>query len=187
MLTNFLTKHPSGSFETGPVGLGGFHPPTSYGRPLRVDEGRRFELVHRSQSVAASLPAVNVTPNHLVARRGMKWRGMAVEFLQATSHDRIECSFRSPVHMLAVYQHGTRREGESYVEGLPRSTLRDMTKKLIFVPASHTIANGTSRARCPASRIFTSTLQNCRQSSKPTRRISRLRRGFSSKTRQSGT
>jgi AraC family transcriptional regulator len=137
MLTNFLTKHPSGSFETGPVGLGGFHPPTSYGRPLRVDEGRRFELVHRSQSVAASLPAVNVTPNHLVARRGMKWRGMAVEFLQATSHDRIECSFRSPVHMLAVYQHGTRREGESYVEGLPRSTLRDMTKKLIFVPASH--------------------------------------------------
>jgi AraC family transcriptional regulator len=41
------------------------------------------------------------------------------------------------VHLLAAYQHGTRRDGESYVEGLPRSTLRDMTKKLIFVPASH--------------------------------------------------
>jgi AraC family transcriptional regulator len=137
MLTNLLTKHPSGSFETGPISLGGLHRPTSYARPVRIDDARRFGLVNRDQSVVASLPAVNVAPNHLVARRGMKWRGMAVEFMQATSHDRIEYSFRSPVHLLAVYQHGTRREGESYVEGLPRSTLRDMTKKLIFVPASH--------------------------------------------------
>lgn len=137
MLTNLLTKHPSESFETGPLGFAGIHRPASYPRPVRIDEGRRFELINREQSVAASLPAVNVTPNHLMARRGMKWRGMAAEFMQATSHDRIECSFRSPVHMLAVYQHGTRRDGESYVEGLPRSTLRDMTKKLIFVPAFH--------------------------------------------------
>jgi|SRR6476661_1254794 AraC family transcriptional regulator len=137
MLTNLLTKHPSGSFEFGPVGLAGVHRPASYARRAAIEETRRFGLVGREQSVAASLPAVNVTPNHLVARRGMKWRGMAVEFMQATSHDRIEYSFRSPVHLLAAYQHGTRRDGESYVQGLPRSTLRDMTKKLIFVPASH--------------------------------------------------
>jgi AraC family transcriptional regulator len=67
----------------------------------------------------------------------MKWRGMGAEFVQATSHDRIDYSFRSPVHLLAAYQHGTRRDGESFVEGLPRSTLRDVTKKLIFAPASH--------------------------------------------------
>jgi AraC family transcriptional regulator len=67
----------------------------------------------------------------------MKWRGIGAEFVQATSHDRIEYSFRSPVHLLAVHQHGSRREGESYVEGLPRSTLRDLTKKLIFAPAGH--------------------------------------------------
>jgi AraC family transcriptional regulator len=80
---------------------------------------------------------VNVTPQRFAARRGIEWRGMGAEFVQATSHDRVEYSFRSPVHLLAAYHHGTRRDGESYVEGLPRSTLRDVTKKLIFAPASH--------------------------------------------------
>jgi AraC family transcriptional regulator len=83
------------------------------------------------------LPSVNVAPSRFVVRRGVEWRGMGAEFVKATSHDRIEYSFHSPVHLLAVYQHGTRRDGESYVEGLPRSTLRDVAKKLIFAPASH--------------------------------------------------
>jgi AraC family transcriptional regulator len=67
----------------------------------------------------------------------MEWRGMGAEFVQATSHDRVEYSFRSPVHLLAAYEHGARREGESYVEGLSRSTLRDVAKKLTFAPAGH--------------------------------------------------
>jgi AraC family transcriptional regulator len=104
---------------------------------VRGGETSRFGLSEHLQPIGTALPAVNVTPQQLVARRGMKWRGMGAEFVQATSHDRIEYSFRSPVHLLAVYQHGTRRDGESYVEGLPRSTLRDVAKKLIFVPASH--------------------------------------------------
>jgi AraC family transcriptional regulator len=137
MLTNLLTKHPAGSFDTGPVGLPGLHRPTSYARPVRIDETSRFGLFNRGQPAGTSLPSVNVAPNRFVARRGMKWRGMGVEFVQATSHDRIEYSFQSPVHLLAAYQHGTRRDGESYVEGLPRSTLRDIAKKLIFAPASH--------------------------------------------------
>jgi AraC family transcriptional regulator len=83
------------------------------------------------------LPSVNVAPSRFVVRRGVKWRGMGVEFVQATSHDRIKYSFHSPVHLLAVYQHGTRRDGESYVEGLARSSLRDVAKKLTFAPASH--------------------------------------------------
>ena len=137
MLTNALTKHPSGSFDTSPVGHPGLHLVPSYPRSARLDEISRFGLPARGQPVGTSLPSVKVAPHGFVARRGMKWRGMGAEFVQATSHDRIDYSFRSPVHLLASYQHGTRRDGESYVEGLPRSTLRDMTKKLIFVPASH--------------------------------------------------
>ena len=62
MLTNLLTKHPSGSFEFGPVGLAGVHRPASYARRAAIEETRRFGLVGREQLVAASLPAVNVTP-----------------------------------------------------------------------------------------------------------------------------
>jgi AraC family transcriptional regulator len=82
-------------------------------------------------------PTVSVTPARAVTRRGMEWRGMGAEFVQATSHDRVEYSFRSPVHLLAAYDHGVRRDGESYVEGVSRSTLRDVANKLTFAPAGH--------------------------------------------------
>jgi AraC family transcriptional regulator len=67
----------------------------------------------------------------------MKWRGMGAEFVQAITHERIDYSFCSPLHLLAAYQQGKRRNGESYVEGLPRSGLRDVAGKLTFVPAGH--------------------------------------------------
>ena len=34
-------------------------------------------------------------------------------------------------------ERGVRRDGDTYVEGLPRSTLRDLSRKLTFVPAGH--------------------------------------------------
>ena len=62
---------------------------------------------------------------------------MGAEFVQATTHDRVDYSFRSSRHLLAAYEQGVRRDGESYVEGVPRSTLRDVAKKLTFAPAGH--------------------------------------------------
>jgi AraC family transcriptional regulator len=139
MLTNSLANRPtpSGLFDGRPVYLPTYPIPASRPRPTRIDEVGRFGLSNHERLIGTSSPAVDVAPSRLVARRGMKWHGMGAEFVQATSHDRIEYSFHSPVHLLAAYQHGTRRDGESYVEGLPRSTLRDVTKKLIFAPASH--------------------------------------------------
>jgi AraC family transcriptional regulator len=90
-----------------------------------------------AQRVDMVSPTVSVTPARAVTRRGMEWRGMGAEFVQATRHDRVEYSFRSPMHLLAAYDHGVRREGESYVEGVSRSTLRDVANKLTFAPAGH--------------------------------------------------
>ncbi|MEA2760487.1 MAG: AraC family transcriptional regulator [Methylobacteriaceae bacterium] len=139
MLTNSLANRPTatGLFDGSPVRLPTYPVSVSRPRPARMDDVRRFGLSNHEHSIGRSSPTVDVSPRRLVARRGRKWQGMEAEFVQATSHDRIEYSFRSPVHLLAVYQHGSRRDGESYVEGLPRSTLRDVTKKLIFVPAGH--------------------------------------------------
>jgi AraC family transcriptional regulator len=67
----------------------------------------------------------------------MGWRGMGVELVQAITQERVDYSFRTPLHLLAAYQQGVRRDGESSVEGVPRSTLRDVAKKLTFVPAGH--------------------------------------------------
>jgi AraC family transcriptional regulator len=90
-----------------------------------------------SLSVINSLPAVDITPLRAVTRSGMEWSGMRVESVQAISRERVDHSFHSRLHLLAAYQQGVRRDGESWVEGAPRSRLRDVAKKLTFVPAGH--------------------------------------------------
>jgi hypothetical protein len=82
-------------------------------------------------------PAVEISPDDIVKRRAVTWDGMAAEIVQATRHGRIELRFRAPHHLLAVYEQGVRGDGETFVEGLPRSTLRDFKRKLTFVPAGH--------------------------------------------------
>jgi AraC family transcriptional regulator len=82
-------------------------------------------------------PAVEISPDDIVKRRAVTWDGMAAEIVQATRHGRIELRFRAPHHLLAVYEQGVRGDGETFVEGLPRSTLRDFKRKFTFVPAGH--------------------------------------------------
>jgi AraC family transcriptional regulator len=81
--------------------------------------------------------AVEVYPPDIVKRHTVTWDGMAAEIVQATSRERIEFRFRAPLHLLAVCDQGMRNDGDTFVEGLPRSRLRDVSRKLTFVPAGH--------------------------------------------------
>jgi AraC-like DNA-binding protein len=80
---------------------------------------------------------VEISPSDIVKRRTVTWDGMAAEIVQATMREKIEFSFRAPRHLLAVYDQGMRCDGDTFVEGLPRSRLRDVRRKLMFVPAGH--------------------------------------------------
>ena len=82
-------------------------------------------------------PAVEIWPPEGVTRRTMTGRGMAAEFVQSTSRHKIQYRFRAPMHLLVMHEMGERRDGETFVEGLPRSTLRRFARKLTFVPAGH--------------------------------------------------
>jgi AraC family transcriptional regulator len=66
--------------------------------------------------------AVEVYPPDIVRRRTVAWDGMAAEIVQATRPETIEFRFRAPLHFLAVYDQGIRSDGETFVDGLPRST-----------------------------------------------------------------
>ena len=81
--------------------------------------------------------AVNISPSSLVGRRAVRRHGLTAEIVQAKALDRLEFRFRAPMHLLVVCERGVRREGDTFVEGLPRSALRDLTRKLTFVPAGH--------------------------------------------------
>ena len=62
---------------------------------------------------------------------------MAAEVIQTTRYERTDVRFHAPVHLLVIVEEGIRVAGETSVEGLPRSTLHDLRRKLTFVPAGH--------------------------------------------------
>jgi AraC family transcriptional regulator len=95
----------------------------------------RAPEIHDPSVTGAVNSSVEIFPTDIVKRRTVAWGGMTAEIVQATRSERIEYRFQAPVHLLAVHEQGVRREGETFVEGLPRSSLRDLRKKLTFVPA----------------------------------------------------
>jgi AraC family transcriptional regulator len=81
--------------------------------------------------------AIDVFPSNAVTRRTVSGSDLRMEVVQATSRDRIEFGFRAPFHLLIAYEQGIRRDGETFVEGLPASKLREVRRRLTFVPAGH--------------------------------------------------
>jgi len=113
--------------------------PTHRSPPINGnDEQSDFHPSHLSAGYPTTgevYPAVQVSPPEAVRRRTVTGHGMAAESLQSTSRSKIQYRFRAAVHLLVVHEKGERRDGETFVEGLPRSTLRSLERKLTFVPA----------------------------------------------------
>jgi AraC family transcriptional regulator len=98
-------------------------PITEYHPPIPLDPDSRL--------------LVDVSPPEIVKRRSAAWLGLHVETVQVTRHEPFQYGFRAPRHLLIAAELAERYDGETFVEGLPRSTLRDFTHKLTFVPAGH--------------------------------------------------
>ncbi len=79
--------------------------------------------------------SVAFSPPEIVRRRHAEWRGLAAESVDVIRSDPFEYGLRSSRHLLIASERAERHEGETLVEGLPRSTLRVFSRKLSFVPA----------------------------------------------------
>jgi AraC family transcriptional regulator len=75
------------------------------------------------------------SPESLVRRQQASWRGMTGEIVQLLRLEPFEYRLRAPCHLLSAPHRAERRDGETFVEGLPRSTRREFSQKLTFVPA----------------------------------------------------
>jgi AraC family transcriptional regulator len=80
---------------------------------------------------------VDYSPSEIVRRRSAGWSGLIVETAEIMRHKPFEYRFRAPCHLLIAAELAERYDGETFVDGLPRSTLRNFTRKLTFVPAGH--------------------------------------------------
>ena len=142
MLTDPLPTNATSFFEMRPPRLPQAVVPLAIERrerprhDERADRNQASQPYHRAATDMLD-PTVEISPSDIVKRRTATWPGMAAEIVQATRRDRIESRFCAPRHLLAVYERGARHEGGTFVEGLPKSTLRDFRRKLIFVPAGH--------------------------------------------------
>lgn len=109
-----------------------------------INEGhlRSRELHSR---FGASLPVdcgvlqsfVQISPVGTARRHSTAWQGLITESIYVPAQSRIECQYNAPSHLLVMYVDGVRREGETFIDGLTPSTLRNVTNKLTFVPANH--------------------------------------------------
>jgi AraC family transcriptional regulator len=106
---------------------------------LDAEQSRHFRpsLVPDLADRAVIDSAVEIAPSAAIERRMLAWDGMAIEVVQALTHETLDFRFRASCHLLVVYEDGVRNGGETLIEGLPGSTLRDVKRKLAFVPAGH--------------------------------------------------
>jgi AraC family transcriptional regulator len=80
-------------------------------------------------------PSVTITPVERIKRLGTGWRWWFSENVHIPTGSRIEMSFQGPTHLLALYNEGVRRNGQTFIDSVHSSTLRTLAHKLTFVPA----------------------------------------------------
>ena len=80
---------------------------------------------------------VELFPASVMRRRIATWKGIRVESLELTRLERFECRVKPPSHILIAAEKSERDDGESVVEGFQRSTQREFSHKLHFIPAGY--------------------------------------------------
>jgi len=88
-----------------------------------------------SDEMDAAVPTLRISPAEAASRQHAAWGSLAGEVIQVTQPAMYAMEFCGPFHLLMAFDRGERHEGDTYLEGLPRSSLRDVSQKLTFVPA----------------------------------------------------
>jgi AraC family transcriptional regulator len=88
--------------------------------------------------IGISLPSiVEISPPDIARRRLENWGAIQADKVKVTRRETFEYGFQARRHLLIVYERAERHDGETLIEGLPKSTLREFNRKLSFVPAGH--------------------------------------------------
>ena len=80
---------------------------------------------------------VEISPPDIARRQLANWGRIQAENVRITRRETFEDGFQAQRHLLIAYERAERHDGETLIEGLPKSTLREFNCKLSFVPAGH--------------------------------------------------
>lgn len=93
------------------------------------------ELQSRSAGDVAT--KVQISPPDIVRRRSAEWGGIRAEAIEVTRREPFDYKFHGPEHLLIMSERASRDDGETLVEGLPKSTLQEFSRKMSLIPAGH--------------------------------------------------
>jgi AraC family transcriptional regulator len=91
-----------------------------------------------SPGASSAVPSiVEISPPDIARRKLANWGALQADAVKVTRRETFEYGFRARRHLLIAYERAERDDGETLIEGLPKSTLREFNCKLSFVPAGH--------------------------------------------------
>ena len=82
-------------------------------------------------------PQVHIAPPDMVERQFAQWPGLRADIVTGTERKPFDYRFKADQHLLIAAEQVERDDGETSLEGLPKSTLRSVSGRLTFVPAGH--------------------------------------------------
>jgi AraC family transcriptional regulator len=107
-------------------------------QPIRVSAERKRDIgINLSEFHSSHRSIVEFSPPDIARRRTANWGAIQADTVNVTRRGTFEYGFQARRHLLIAYERAERHEGETRIEGLPRSKLREFNCKLSFVPAGH--------------------------------------------------
>jgi AraC family transcriptional regulator len=93
--------------------------------------------IGRSDFRSSPSPIVAISPPDIARRQLANWRAIQADAVKVTRRETFEYGFQARRHLLIAYERAERDDGETLIEGLPKSTQREFNCKLSLVPAGH--------------------------------------------------
>jgi AraC family transcriptional regulator len=85
----------------------------------------------------SSMPHVDISPPAIVRRHSACWGLVHAEQLEIIRHESFDYEFKGSRHLLIATERAERHDGETLVDGLPRSNRREWNRRMTFIPAGH--------------------------------------------------
>jgi AraC family transcriptional regulator len=83
------------------------------------------------------MPHIAVTPPAIAQRQSADWGLVQPEQVEVIRHECFDYEFKGSRHLLIASERAERHDGETLVEGLPRSNRREWNRRMTFIPAGH--------------------------------------------------
>jgi len=87
--------------------------------------------------IDTAFPTARFSPAGIVRRRFVDLGSIHADMIELTRREPFEISLQSSKHLVILTERLERDDGETCIEGLPKSTERDLSRKLTFIPAGH--------------------------------------------------